>query len=113
MSDDAEADGSPRHCHACGELIDGEADRCPACDEPLAGGPPEPNLDRVTAAILAFVLGGFGVHKFYLGQPMTGVIYLCFVWTLIPVFLGFFEGIIYLTTSDEEFRRRYVADGRR
>ena len=32
--------------------------------------------DKTTAAILAFFLGGFGVHKFYLGESGLGIIYL-------------------------------------
>ena len=31
---------------------------------------------RIIAAVLAFFLGGFGVHKFYLGVNKVGVIYL-------------------------------------
>ena len=96
------------YCPACGAVIDRDAERCPACDseQPVQA---TANLDRVTAAILAIVLGGLGAHKFYLGETTTGVVYLCFVWTLVPVFLGIIEGIIYLTTSDEDFQRKYVA----
>lgn len=97
-----------KYCAACGTVIDRSAERCPSCEEkqPVQA---TANLDRVTAAILAIVLGGIGAHKFYLGETTTGVVYLCFVWTLVPVFLGIIEGVIYLTTSDEEFQRKYVA----
>ncbi|MBV8477989.1 MAG: TM2 domain-containing protein, partial [Acidobacteria bacterium] len=30
--------------------------------------------NRTTAGILAILLGGFGVHKFYLGQTTAGII---------------------------------------
>lgn len=65
-----------------------------------------PIRSKVTAGILAIFLGGLGVHKFYLGQVVQGIIYLLFCWTYIPVILGFIEGIIYLTSSDETFERR-------
>ena len=35
-----------------------------------------PEKSRITAALLAFFLGIFGVHKFYLGYSTTGIIQL-------------------------------------
>lgn len=63
--------------------------------------------NRTTAAILGIILGGFGVHHFYLGNSGKGILYLLFCWTYIPAIVGFVEGIIYLTQSDEEFARKY------
>lgn len=62
---------------------------------------------KVTAAILAFFLGGFGIHKFYLGNVGLGIVYLIFCWTFIPAFIAFIEGIILICTSDAEFSRKY------
>lgn len=39
----------------------------------------------VTAMALALLLGGFGAHKFYMGEKLIGLLYLVFSWTLIPV----------------------------
>lgn len=99
-----------KYCCSCGTVINRAAEQCPECGRRQTAGREEANVDRVTAAILAIVLGGFGAHKFYLGQTSTGVVYLCFFWTLIPAVLGFFEGFVYLTKSDEEFHRSLVAD---
>lgn len=66
-----------------------------------------PLKSRMTAAILAFVLGGLGFHKFYLGQTGWGLLYLVFCWTLIPSIVAFIEGIIYLMSSDAAFKRKY------
>jgi TM2 domain-containing membrane protein YozV len=63
---------------------------------------------KVTAGILAILLGGFGVHKFYLGKVGMGILYLVFCWTTIPSIIGLIEGIIYLTKTEEEFQRKYV-----
>ncbi|HFF4522772.1 TPA: TM2 domain-containing protein, partial [Acinetobacter baumannii] len=52
-------------------------------------------------------LGGFGAHKFYLGKVGQGILYLIFFWTFIPAIIAFFEGIIYLCTSDEDFAKKY------
>lgn len=64
--------------------------------------------NKIVAGILALILGGFGAHKFYLGKPIVGIIYLLLCWTYIPSFIGFIEGIIYLTSSDEKFYIKYV-----
>ncbi|UVO49050.1 TM2 domain-containing protein [Sphingomonas sp. SUN019] len=72
--------------------------------------------NRIVAAVLAFFLGVFGVHKFYLGKSKAGLIMLLcgtIGWLLVLPGLfasitAFIEFIIYLVTSDEEFDRRYV-----
>lgn len=63
--------------------------------------------NRQTAGIFALLLGGIGVHKFYLGQVGLGVVYLLFCWTAIPALIGFVEGIILLTQTDEAFAQKY------
>ena len=65
------------------------------------------NKSKVAAGLLAIFLGGIGVHKFYLGKPGWGILYFLFSWTFIPAILGFFEGIIYLTMSEESFEAKY------
>ncbi len=66
--------------------------------------------EKVTAGILAILLGGLGIHKFYLGHTGLGVLYLLFCWTFIPAIFGLIEGIIYLTKSDKEFQKIYVKE---
>ena len=71
-------------------------------------GPNSPSgRNRTAAALFALLLGGLGVHKFYLGKVGQGVLYLIFCWTFIPAIIGFIEGIIYLTKSDQEFAAEY------
>lgn len=62
---------------------------------------------KSTAALLAFILGGLGVHKFYLGQPVQGILYVLLCWTFFPAFIAMIECIVYLTMSQQEFDRRY------
>ncbi len=73
---------------------------------------------KIAAGILGILLGGLGIHKFYLGYTKEGVIMLlvsilgAFVAGLGPLIMGVFglvEGIIYLTKSDEDFYNTYVA----
>lgn len=63
--------------------------------------------NKTTAALLAIFLGGVGVHKFYLGRAGSGVAYLLFCWTLIPLILGLIQGINLLSMSEEQFNRQY------
>lgn len=63
--------------------------------------------NRTTAAIFAILLGGLGIHKFYLGKIGQGILYLLFSWTFIPLILGVIEGIIYLTMTDQAFETSY------
>jgi len=63
--------------------------------------------NKVAAGVLAILLGGLGVHKFYLGKLGQGILYLIFSWTGIPSIIGLIEGILYLTQTDEEFNAKY------
>lgn len=64
---------------------------------------------RITAGVFALLLGGWGVHKFYLGYSTAGIIQIAL--TLFTCGIGAFvpliEGIIYLTKTDREFIRTY------
>ncbi len=93
-------------CRACGNAIDPRVEFCTKCGarnwvETSSG------RNRTTAALFALLLGGLGTHKFYLGQPGLGVLYLLFCWTFIPAIVACVEGIVYLTMSDEAFRAKY------
>lgn len=96
-----------KFCFACGQTIDSRAEICPRCGVRQHTAPVVGEKSRIAAALLAFFLGGFGVHKFYLGRVGQGFLYLIFCWTFIPAFIAFIEFIIYLVTSDEEFARKY------
>lgn len=66
--------------------------------------PAWPVKNKVVAGLLGILLGGIGIHKFYLGKVGKGILYLLFCWTGIPAIVGFIEGIIYLCSSDENFQ---------
>ena len=104
-----------KKCNDCGSIINIKAEICPNCgvrqhhghfsnQNALAG------KNRVFAALFAFFLGGFGIHKFYFGKTLQGVLYILFCWTSIPFFISFVEGILYLLSSDEEFYRKHCTN---
>ena len=62
---------------------------------------------KTTAAVLAFFLGGIGIHRFYLGQGGLGIAYLVFCWTLVPAIIAFIDFIIFLTMDEENFNIKY------
>lgn len=66
-----------------------------------------PVKSKVAAGLLAIFLGGIGIHKFYLGKTMQGILYLVFCWTGVPALIALVEGIIYLCKSDEAFAQQY------
>lgn len=82
-----------------------EAVSCPKCGHPNAENRAvvAAKKSRVTAGVLALLLGGIGVHKFYLNKVGLGLVYLLFVWTLIPAIVALVEGIIYLVQDDATF----------
>ncbi len=75
---------------------------------------------RVLVGVLALLLGGLGIHKFVLGYTKEGVILLllstllgfitCGASTYVAWLIGFVEGILYLSKSDQEFRATYQVE---
>jgi len=55
--------------------------------------------DNFVAAVLAFTLGTFGVHWFFLGNRRRGFWYAVFFWTAIPTILGIIDGAILLGSA--------------
>jgi TM2 domain-containing membrane protein YozV len=97
-----------KYCQDCGNLILIKAEICPNCGVRQQPPPTPSDKNRMTAVVLALLLGGLGVHKFYLKQNMQGILYLVFCWTFIPVIFAFLEGLNYLFMSEATFYKKYV-----
>jgi hypothetical protein len=99
-------------CRECSRQISDQAVACPGCGAPVSNRPGHtlaPILvtapkSRSMAVLLAMLLGGIGIHKFYLNEPGLGVVYLIFCWTFIPAIAGLIEGLVFLFMSDTDFR---------
>jgi len=96
-----------KYCLACGAQIYFRAEFCPKCGARQAPQSLKNERNRITAALFAIFLGGLGIHKFYLGYIVGGLIYLLFCWTFIPSIVGFIEGIMYLSMSESDFNNTY------
>ncbi|NJL74608.1 MAG: NINE protein [Saprospiraceae bacterium] len=59
------------------------------------------------AAVLAFFLGTFGVHRFYLGQVVLGILYCLFMFTGISTVLGFIDAMVLLSSDEDKFDRKH------
>lgn len=83
----------------------------------------KPLKSKTTAGVLGILLGGFGVHRFYLGHIGVGVLQLlvtlcgcvvCIPIGCIPVpagpLWGFIEGILCLTGHMKDAQGRELAD---
>lgn len=63
--------------------------------------------NKLAAALLAFFLGGFGAHKFYLGQTGKAVLMLLFFWTFIPGIIAFVEFFMLIFMDEETFNSKF------
>ncbi len=82
----------------------------------------QPTKSKIVAGVLAIVVGGLGIHKFYLGYIVPGIVLIVatiislltailligLVGLLVIGVICLIEGILYLTKSDEEFHETYV-----
>lgn len=109
MTGERKAGIDEKFCTSCGTIIKKEAELCPSCGVRQKAAPllTASSKSRITAGVLAILLGGVGVHKFYLGKAGMGCLYILFCWTFIPAIIGLIEGIIYLTMDDDAFAQKY------
>jgi len=69
--------------------------------------------DKMIAGILGILLGSLGIHHFYLGSTMAGVILLlvsllsCGILAAISGICALVEGVMLLVMPDDEFNARY------
>jgi TM2 domain-containing membrane protein YozV/Tfp pilus assembly major pilin PilA len=98
-----QSEASDYLCYKCGRGIAPGLAQCPYCRAPQIQ---FNSKDKVAAGFLAFFLGGFGVHRFYLGQ-WWGIFYLIFWGTLLPSIISFIEAFVFWLTSDASWKNKY------
>ena len=64
---------------------------------------------KVVAGVLGILIGGLGIHHFYLGSMMAGVICILLCCVGLGPLLGLVEGILLLVMDDAEFDAKYNA----
>jgi TM2 domain-containing membrane protein YozV len=117
------ADWQDRGAPAPGMAVDFQVDGNQARAIYIARASAAPgSKSKITAGLLAILLGFLGIHKFYLRYTGAGLVYLLgntigcaitwmvgFVPNYALMVIAIVEGVLYLTKSDEEFERTYVS----
>lgn len=93
-------------CHNCGAPTAPNATFCTHCGTPLVKqAPAGQQKSKVAAGVLGILLGGLGIHNFYLGYTGKGLAQLlitlltCGVGGVVSGIWGLVEGIMILTGS--------------
>lgn len=97
------SESTEHFCYKCGRSIASGLAQCPYCRAPQIQ---FNSKSKVTAGFLAFFLGGFGAHRFYLGQ-WWGIFYVIFWVTLIPSIVAFIESFVFWFSSNERWNQKY------
>jgi len=90
-------------CRGCQKSIHKTAVACPHCG---AAQRTKRYKSKLAAGLLAVFIGGFGVHRFYLGQ-WWGIFYLLLFWTWVPGIVALIEGIVILCSNEEKWDNKY------
>lgn len=98
-------------CRSCERAIHQFAATCTHCGASQISKPEwttarEPAKSKTAAGVLALLLGGIGMHKFYMGTWGWGLVYIVLCWTFVPALVALVEGIRYLTMNDVEFQHK-------
>ncbi len=87
-------------CHNCGLRIKKDVVVCPYYKD-------EGRVRKVLLVLLALLLGGIGLHKFYVGKHWQGLLYVLFCWTGIPSLVSLFEAIVYIFLTEDRLNQKY------
>ena len=63
--------------------------------------------NKIVAAVLALLLGGYGVHRFYLRKSTSGLLYLLFAWSGISGIIGIIEALRFFLMKQTKFDELY------
>jgi TM2 domain-containing membrane protein YozV len=61
----------------------------------------------IILAVASMTIPVAGFHKFYLGQPAWGLVYLLLSWTPIPHIASAIEAVWYLTQDNTHFESKF------
>lgn len=72
---------------------------------------PTNDRNKYVAAVMAFLVGTLGIHRFYLGRTGSGIVMLVLTLTLAGLLISgpwaLIDTVRYLIMSEEEFAARY------
>jgi TM2 domain-containing membrane protein YozV len=78
---------------------------------PIQSRPDAGGRNKYVAALLAFVLGTLGIHRFYLGRTGSGVLMLVLSLTIVGLVVtgiwSLIDTVRYLAMPEDEFAERY------
>jgi TM2 domain-containing membrane protein YozV len=82
---------------------------------PAAAAADEGERNKYVAALIAFLAGPLGIHRFYLGRTGSGIAMLLLTCTMVGLLVSvpwaLIDMIRYLVMSDREFAQRYSRTG--
>jgi TM2 domain-containing membrane protein YozV len=64
-----------------------------------------PNTHSVVLGYVAWVFGFIGLHRFYFGKPLTGILWF---FTLGLLFIGWIVDLFLIPSMDREAQRRFT-----
>jgi TM2 domain-containing membrane protein YozV len=89
----------------------------PGTSPPPVAAAPRSEVDlgdrnKYIAALIAFLIGPLGIHRFYLGRTGSGIAMVVLTCTIVGLLVtvpwGFIDMIRYLVMSDRDFAERYA-----
>ncbi len=92
------------YCFNCGKTIDPTASVCLNCGFAVKK---NMNSDKMILAIVALLVGTFGIHNFMMGESKKGVVKILLCWTGISSIIALIDAIKLFTDKYEVDADKY------
>lgn len=95
------------YCSNCGKSIDSSASVCLNCGFAVKSKDDLNGQNRMVLAVVALLIGGFGIHNFMMGESKKGIVKILLCWTGISSIIALIDAIKLFTDKYEVDTDKY------
>lgn len=95
------------YCSNCGKSVEASASVCLNCGFAIKSNDDLNGQNKMVLAVVALLVGGFGIHNFMMGESKKGIVKILLCWTGISSIVALIDAIKLFTDKYEVDSDKY------
>ena len=95
------------YCSNCGKTVEASATVCLNCGFAIKSNDDLNGQNKMVLAVVALLVGGFGIHNFMMGESKKGIVKILLCWTGISSIIALIDAIKLFTDKYEVDSDKY------